>query len=125
MAKTLKSLTTNTVKVKERSRKNIKLNMLSTNETKPKGFNIKGKPAKMSPLIITTSNVGEFAAKRKKEIVKENRDAKARQKKLTEEIKVNKEKERLKELKLEGSIEKQIEVLDKRRKELEAKLGKR
>jgi len=86
-------LTTNTVKVKERSQENEKLTMITTGKTKPKGFALKGKGAPPSDDVITTGNMKEYLAQRKKDVVKEKASAKIRQKKLNEEI------ERLREIK--------------------------
>ncbi len=114
-------LTTKDVKVKDQ--KDEKLGIITTNKVKPKVFVVKGKPQKAVNAVVTTGNMAEFQALRKEEVKKEKVAAKKRQKKLSEEIKKQKENERQREIKLEGSIEKQIEALDKKRAELEAKLG--
>ena len=90
-------LTTNTIKVKERlpspeDEEQVKLTMLSSNKIKPKGFTVKGKGAPPSNDVITTGNMAEYLAQRKKDIVKERIAAKIRQKKLEIEIAANKEK---------------------------------
>lgn len=59
----MEMLTTNDIKPKERSRKKVKLKSLTTNETHPKGFITKGKPAPPSKDLITTSNVKKYRAK--------------------------------------------------------------
>jgi len=92
-------ITTNDIKLKERyplpdDEKQEKLTMLSTNKIKPKQFELKGKPDPPSNDIITTGNVKEYLAKRKKEIVKERIAAKARQVRLEKEIEANKEKQK-------------------------------
>ncbi len=80
-------LTTNTVKVKERSQKDVKLTMVTTGEVKPKVFMSKGKrKGKQNGDLITTSNVGMFQAKRKIQVPKEQAAAKIRKEKLDEEI---------------------------------------
>jgi len=86
-------LTTNTIKVKERSQENEKLTMITTGKTKPKDFELKGKGAPPSDDIITTGNMAQYLAQRKKDIVKERVSAKIRQKKLDEKIAVNKDRE--------------------------------
>ena len=86
-------LTTNTIKVKERSQENEKLTMITTGKTKPKDFALKGKGAPPSDDIITTGNMAQYLAQRKKDIVKERVSAKIRQKKLDEKIAVNKDRE--------------------------------
>ncbi len=87
-------LTTNKIKVKERSQKDVKLNMVTTGETKPKDFKLKGKGKPRPDVIITTSNVGIYQKIRNKDMVRERRDAKVRQKILKDEIKANLEKEK-------------------------------
>ena len=87
-------LTTNKIKVKERSQKDVKLNMVTTGETKPKDFKLKGKGKPRPDVIITTSNVGDYQKIRNKDMVRERRDAKVRQKILKDEIKANLEKEK-------------------------------
>ncbi len=87
-------LTTNKIKVKERSQKDVKLNMVTTGETKPKDFKLKGKGKPRPDVIITTSNVGDYQKIRNKDMVREHRDAKIRQKKLKDEIRANLEKEK-------------------------------
>ena len=79
-------LTTNTIKVKERSQENEKLTMITTGKTKPKDFELKGKGAPPSDDIITTGNMAQYLAQRKKDIVKERASAKIRKVKLDEEI---------------------------------------
>ena len=86
-------LTTNTIKVKERSQENEKLTMITTGKTKPKDFELKGKGAPPSDDIITTGNMAQYLAQRKKDIVKERASSKIRQKKLDEKIAVNKDRE--------------------------------
>ena len=81
-------LTTNKIKVKERSQKDVKLNMVTTGETKPKDFKLKGKGKPRPDVIITTSNVGDYQKIRNKDMVRESRDAKVRQKKLNEELRI-------------------------------------
>ncbi len=85
-------ITTKDVRIKTSKRE--KVGILTSNVVKPKGFKMKGKPVRMSPIIITTSNIKEHKKNRKKEVVQEKRIAKMRQKKLDEEIKVNKEKKK-------------------------------
>ena len=63
-------LTTNTIKVKERSQENEKLTMVTTGKTKPKGFTAKGKGAPPSKDIITTSNVKMYRERYEKEMEK-------------------------------------------------------
>ena len=87
-------LTTNKIKVKERSQKDVKLNMVTTGETKPKDFKLKGEGKPRPDVIITTSNVGIYQKIRNKDMVRERRDAKVRQKILKDEIKANLEKEK-------------------------------
>ena len=93
-------ITTNDIKLKERytlpddKDNQEKLTMLSTNKIKPKEFELKGNAAPPSNDIITTGNVNEYLAKRKKEIVKERIAAKARQVRLEKEIEANKEKQK-------------------------------
>jgi len=95
-------ITTKDVRIKDR--KTEKVGILTSNVVKPKVFNVKGKPAKPVDIIITTSNVGIYKAKRDKELAKEKAAAKIRQKKLDEEIKVNKEKEKKAEKAFKGLI---------------------
>ena len=63
-------LTTNTIKVKERSQENEKLTMITTGKTKPKDFALKGKGAPPSDDIITTSNVKIYRERYEKEMEK-------------------------------------------------------
>ena len=91
-------LTTNDIKVKERlpspeDEEQVKLTIISSNKVKPKDFALKGKGAPPSDDIITTGNMAQYLAQRKKDIVKERVSAKIRQKKLDEKIAVNKDRE--------------------------------
>ena len=80
-------LTTNTIKVKERSQENEKLTIISSNKVKPKGFKMKGKrTGPQNRDLITTGNVDKFLEKRKKEVVIEQAAAKIRKAKLDEDI---------------------------------------
>lgn len=81
-------LTTNTTKVKERSQKDVKLSMITTGETQPKGFKLKGKGKPKSNRIITTGNIEGYQKIRKQQLAKEKAAAKIRQKKLAEKGKV-------------------------------------
>ena len=88
-----KALTTNTVKVKERSQKDVKLTMVTTGKVKPKVFMSKGKrKGKRNGDLITTGNIGTFQAKRKIQVPKEQAAAKIRKDKLDSEKKALVEK---------------------------------
>jgi len=67
--------------------------IISTNKTQPKEFRPKGKPKAKSDIRITTANVKQLQAIRKKEMVEEKRAATIRQKKYNEEMKAAKAKE--------------------------------
>ena len=80
-------LTTNQIKVEERSQGNEKLTIISSNKVKPKDFTVKGKrKGPQNRDLITTGNVDEYWEKRKKEMVIEQAAAKIRKAKLDEEI---------------------------------------
>lgn len=83
-------ITTKDVRIKRT--KTEKVGILTSNVVKPKGFKTKGKPARRSSEIITTSNIKEYQGIRKKDLVKENRAAKISQKKLDEETRIREEK---------------------------------
>ena len=109
-------ITTNDIKLEERDpNKSRKLKMVTTNEVKPKVFEPKGKRKARSTNVITTGNLAEQQARRKKEVVIENRNFRIRQKKLKEKIKEAEEKRDTEHLGKEESIDRQIAVLQQKR----------
>ena len=86
-------ITTKDVKIKDYG--NVKLpKMITTNKVQPEEFKMKGKGAPKPDITINTANIEEYQKKRKVEVKEENRKAKIRQKKLDEEIRVQREKEK-------------------------------
>ena len=59
-------ITTKDIKIKDT--KPERVGILTSNVVKPKGFKVKGKPARRNPAIITTSNVEEYRERYKKEM---------------------------------------------------------
>lgn len=112
-----KILTTKDIKLEARDpNKEKKLDMVTTNETKPKGFKKpKGKAKVLSSVEITTGNIEECQKKRKKELVQENRSFKIRQKKLEEAIKAAEEKRSTETLSKEEHIDMQIAALQQKK----------
>ena len=118
-------ITTNNTKVKERSQEDVKLGIITTDKTKPKGFKVKGKPAELDPNIITTGNMVAYQKKRKKEKEIEDKATKIRRKAYDKEIEKVREEQRLKKQGKDATIEEQIKALDKKKKELQGILGKK
>ncbi len=116
-------ITTNNTKVKERSQKDVLLTKITTGETKPKGFKVKGKPRELDPNIITTGNMVAYQEKRKKEKEIEDKATKIRKKNYDKEIEKVRETQRLKKQGKDATIEEQIKALDKKKKELQGMLG--
>lgn len=84
-------ITSKDVKIKDYGPGKLK-GMITTNKIQPKEFKPKGKGKPRPDITITTANMKEYQKKRKEEVKEESHKAKIRQKKLNEEVRVQREK---------------------------------